>query len=382
MLRPSVRVRPLVVAAALAAACTDARVPLQPATPPTAALVARVDPRSVPIALGVHTATLPGLDGPTVTVGGINDWAEVVGTMGSQAFHWQLTRGVTLLTAPGIQSSQAANVNQTAHVAVTVQTDSGQRVAIWDWSNSLHQLRVLSSFSFGGENFPFCYAAGINNNEQVLGTCFVYLSGTYVPTIWSPSGRPDGFGGPNGIGPGNLLFGEVDGYSNRGYVAGRADLGIGTPDGFIVSPAGIITMLPNGTAKAVNDGGDAVGMTYISNAAAPQPPCDDALVWFQGQPVQDLGVCGMATGITDDRIVIGTVTDSSGLNALFAFVWTSADGLHRLPGLNATGAGETSSAVAINDQHQIVGSIISSGQQHAVMWTLPTQNTGTQIAGR
>jgi uncharacterized membrane protein len=339
-----------------------------------------------PIATGVHTAVLPGLDGPNFVVAGINDWAEVVGSKVlpplqgvpiTRAFHWQLTRGLVVLDVPGIVTSGAAGVNNLGQVAVAINTDTSGHAGIWSWDGSLRVLRLLSTYSqpsIGG--LPYCTATGINNHGEVAGNCWVVNVVEDVPTVWTPSGRPDGFGGPNGAGHGDRLFGLAGGLSDAGFIAGIVDLGVNTPLGFVISPSADVVMLPGGSALAVNDSGWAVGRT-LSSSPTP-PPCLRALAWLRGFALQDLGTCGQANGITDDGVIVGTATDSAG-HAPYAFVWTAADGLRRLPGLDAKGTDETSSAVAINRQHQIVGSITSQGAQHVVMWTLPADTSAAHV---
>jgi len=55
-------------------------------------------------------------------------------------------------------------------------------------------------------------------------------------------------------------------------------------------------------------------------------------------------------------------------------IWTRANGLQRLPGLEGSAllAKESGTAGAINHVHQILGNIVmSTGQNRVVMWTLP-----------
>jgi uncharacterized membrane protein len=335
----------------------------------------------VKIAAGVHAAALPGLDGPTFAVRGINDWAEVVGTVtatggATSAFHWQLTRGLTVLAASG--ATTAAAVNNFGDVAVTVTTDSGPVVGIWPWSGPMRALPRLSAFHQGPAG-PSCVARGINNARMVVGTCYVPVLDEETPTVWTPDGRPDGLhpgGGSNGV--------PVEGFayalSDAGFVAGGPDESSLSPTAFLFTPSDMLVPLPSEltgmassswAALAVNDSGWAAGYSPSSSS-----PCLRAVAWLRSNAITDLGTCGAATGITDDAVVVGTATDSAG-HPLYAFAWTADSGLRRLPGLDANGANETSTAVAINRDHQIVGSITSQGAQHAIMWTLPPSFTSS-----
>lgn len=335
------------------------------------------------MAHGVHVTTLHGLDGPAVTVSAINDWAEVVGTMSagggaSSAFHWQLTRGLTVLPMPGGMSTMGSGVNNVGEVAITVATPSGSQAAVWPWSGAVRMLSLLSTFK-RGPAAPACVARGINNGHLVVGTCFVPVLDEEAPTVWTASGRPDGLhegGGSDGV----PLEGFAYAISDAGFVSGGPDETSFSPMAFVFTPSNTLVSLAseeNGSANtswaalAVNDSGWAAGYSPIAAGNS----CLRAVAWLRLFTLHDLGTCGAATGITDDAIVVGTATDTTG-HASFAFVWTADSGLRRLPGLNATGTGETSSASAINRNHQIVGSITSSGAQHAVMWTLPPALTG------
>jgi uncharacterized membrane protein len=359
-------------------ACSDSVAP-PPATAPATAAATVIN--GVKIATGVHAATLPGLDGPTFTARAINDWAEVVGTVtaaggGTSAFHWQLTRGLTVLSASS--ATAGAAVNNFGDVAVTLSTDTGAVAGVWPWSGPVRALRRLSSFH-QGPAAPSCVARGINNARMLVGTCYVPVLDEETPTLWTADGRPDGLH-PGGGSSGVPVEGFAYALSNAGFVAGGPDESSLSPTAFLFTPADMLVPLPSEltgmassswAALAVNDSGWAAGYS-----PSPSAPCLRAVAWLRSNAINDLGTCGSATGITDDAVVVGTATDSAG-NALYAFVWTADSGLRRLPGLDANGANETSSAVAINSSHQIVGSITSQGAQHAIMWTLPASFTGS-----
>jgi uncharacterized membrane protein len=337
----------------------------------------------VQLAAGVHAATLAGLDGPTFTVHGINDWAEVVGTVtpasgATSAFHWQLTTGLTVLTAPGGAATTAGGVNNFGDVAITLTTDSGPLAGVWPWTGPVRVLPRLSSYH-EGPAAPSCIARGINNSRIVVGTCYVPVLDEETPTLWTASGRPDGLH-PGGGSSGVPVEGFAYALADAGFVAGGPDESSLSPTAFLFTPSDVLVQLASEqtgmasssyAALAVNDSGWAAGYS-----PSPSSPCLRAVAWLRANTLSDLGTCGAATGITDDAVVVGTATDSAG-NALFAFVWTADSGLRRLPGLDANGANETSAAVAINRVHQIVGSITSGGAQHAIMWTLPSSFTGS-----
>ena len=77
-----------------------------------------------------------------------------------------------------------------------------------------------------------------------------------------------------------------------------------------------------------------------------------------------MGVCGTADGITPDWYVVGDAWDPNFTPASqFAFVWFPEKGTQQLPGLSQ---GITTSAVAINASHHVLGMI---GSQ-VVIWNV------------
>jgi hypothetical protein len=377
----------LVVAASFA--CSEAPDPLMASVHPEHVLAAM----TVPYAPGVHVAAVTALDGAGYAPEGMNDWGEIVGSytnppnvFPSAAFKWQGSRGLTLLVAPGDDQYGAAGVNDSGQVALGVGTDTGARPAIWDWFGNVRRLRLVSTYQ-NTNYLPSCTIQGINDHGVAFGSCNIVgllgeIPGGTVPTLWTAYGTPD----PLFPGAGSVpIQGAIYALSDAGYVAGYQATQGSLATGFVFATATKdMRVLPvlatdgqaaESKALAVNDSGWAAGLTQSSTT-----PCGlvltRAVAWLQNGTARDLGVCGQAIGVTDDGIIIGNASDSSGTipPPHYAFIWTAATGPLRLPGLEggAALAKETITAVAINHVHQILGTIVTSaGLQRTVVWTLP-----------
>lgn len=392
--------------AAIFCACTDSA---GPSASRTGTIERTLTIDSIPYLAGVHLAALPGLDFNHQPFA-MNDWGEVVGifnpgapnTIGPvSAYKWQATRGMTILSMPGFQT-RATGVNDSGQVAITLSTDTSSSAAIWGWFGNVKVLRDLSTFRTPNAH-PMCQGGPINNHGIVLGLCTVLgqveqpcAEPQSFPTLWTTFGTPDAFhpgGGPAfGVNGGN-----APGWTDAGLAAGTffSDPCFATAHAhaYVYNVATQVErVLPdlviggvalNTFANAVNDNGYAVGQ-----ARTGQPGCSDhAVVWLADGAARDLGICGIATGISDDGIVIGTYQNG---DSSFAFVWTPTTGVHRLPHIypahgNVSGSpqpNEMSGAIAINRKHQILGSATASAANTspptstAVMWTLPAGFTG------
>ncbi len=193
---------------------------------------------------------------------------------------------------------------------------------------------------------------------------------------------------------GQVFGGSTNGISDAGYVAGGEPLGLGGNHGLVFTPSGQVRVLPNPPSKpagahtqyavalAVNDSGYAAGYRVSTDSA-----CASPVVWLAADTAIVIGPCGgfqnlgprgprsmsAATGITDDGIVVGTTSPFQVRQ--FAFIWTPALGLQRLPGLQGGVAltHEYSAAVGITKHHQVIGWVGNDveGYHHVVVWTLP-----------
>jgi hypothetical protein len=360
------------------AACSDA-------TPPTADRASghpAISADLLPVATGVHVAVLTGLDQVNATA--LNDWGEVVGSIvtsggGTQAFKWQATRGLRVLTTPSGVVTNAVGVNNAGQVAITITTDTSQSAAIWDWFGHVMPLRDLSTYRTASAR-PTCTASAINNAGIVAGTCTVLGQPSSIPTIWTKSGRPDALHW-NG---GSLI---EHGYANAIADSGIVSIYDSIPvDGAIiggtawslkaqreVTPPGAVSARTTVGNLVANDSGYAAGWV---TGGCPQLAAL-FIAPFDGAQPPEIGICGAGVGISDDNVAVGWgyVNNHVG-GPTFAWVWKPAYAFapHALPGLEggAAAARETSVATAINHRHQILGVITTStGQRHTVIWTLP-----------
>jgi hypothetical protein len=404
----------MTLAGSVSIACTDAPAPL---TSPRDMVTSVQSASSIPYATGVHTAAIPALD-PVFSTGGlptgINDGDEIIG---DQVLHgpgldsvigvaWTAHFGLRRFPLGVGQSTGTVGVNNLGQVVMILPGIPPQPIgitphsaAIWNWFGNVRQLPLLSNYAFTSGSipiFPSCIPAGINNSSVVAGVCTIpsasfggSINGPYA-TIWTKSGTPWPI-------TGTLAPANVTAISDAGYVAGGQVVGGGPGNAVVFTPAGRELILPNPTGKstssaeamAVNNTGQAAGFRIRADPAcgtqASQP-----VVWLTADSALDIGACGSsiplgssfapqttAVGITDDGIVVGNSVDSASTNndQRFAFVWTPATGLQRLPGLEG-GVAKTQEilvAVAINHRHQVVGWVRNDvqGYFHTLVWTLP-----------
>jgi hypothetical protein len=364
--------------AGLSLACSNATNPLADPVDSKAERAVAQAPGSIPYIQGVHAAALPAFDDPALVPRAFNDWGEVVGdsfnlasSTPSTVFKWQATRGFQFLrlNPDSIPFASAVSVNDHGQVAVQLQP-AGQPIeaTIWDWFGHVKVLRPL------GRGFS-CEPKSMNNSGIVLAVCYVpgqsQGANTY-PTVWTPFGNPDGLHVGGG---GSPILGIAGSISDAGYIAGQ------TPNstGFVFTPTKQEILLPPARATyptllgaGVNDSGWVAGMVFDTVHLHFEPA-----IWARNDSLYlpypaSSGEGGM-NSISDDGIAVGSVVDSvTGLGV--PVIWTRANGLQRLPGLEggALLAKESGTAGAINHVHQILGNIVmSTGRNRAVVWTLP-----------
>jgi hypothetical protein len=356
----------------------------------------------IPFATGVHTAAIPALDQTQSThyiPSALNDWGEIVGrrfssdTLGS-VFSWTSKYGLRLTQKAG--GDTVLRVNNAGAVALSAPGNPGtdslfpsNNAAIWDWQGNVRRLRLLSTYFIPGiigkgEDSPACAGTGgITDGGVVVGVCHVAGHGN-VPTIWTKSGTPWPISGhlingytPNGISRTGFVAAGPDGFSGHALVLTMTGIQRVLPD----PPAGAGHAGTSLTAAlAVNDSGWAAGYRVVGDSAR----CSggtNAVVWLAADTAIVIGDCSFiptfptagATGISDDGIVVGITADPASGDP-FAFVWTAAGGLKRLPGLEGGAAlsQEWSGAVAINHKHQVLGWVRTSlFAYRTVVWTLP-----------
>lgn len=363
MLRPTVR--------CAFAALVFATIACSDTTNPTGDLTQRASRQmaatTIPFVPNVHTAAIPALDDPDLNLKGFNDFGEIVGDSGVfGAFKWQGSRGLTTLHLPSAVST-AWGVNDQGTVAITVLGNGGppvfSTVGTWDWYGNVRLLRALSP------NASCVAWGGINNAGIVAGAC----GGAGIPglaTLWTKFGNPDALHVGGGA---TLVLGQAMAISDSGFVA-VANLLSELTDletGSVFTPAkAVLPLSPPERAflAAVNDSGWVAGAVFDTTIQQKV-----AAVWTRNDSLHVLGR-GQMHGISRDGIAVGEILASNTL-IMIPVIWTPANGLQRLPGLEGGAAldEESGSALFINTHHQIVGLIdLSDGvTQRKVMWTLP-----------
>jgi hypothetical protein len=322
---------------------------------------------SFPFAPNVHTAALPTLPA-TLNPSGFNDFGEVVGASGNQAWHWEGSRGLAFFAKPlEYTVVDVENVNNRGDVAVNVTPDTGTnrsvQAAYFDWFGALHVLRPLS------RSTPSCAIKAINDSREAIGECF--SGGLFLPTIWTPFGTPVPVE-PGGGAP--LKTGLIVSLANSGYIFGYDTNLVG----FTFSPGRQLQHLRPAMqfiTGGLNDNGQVTG--EILDGHIPNRPFEAAAAWLSDS-ARELGINGAGWAISDDSIVVG-ISDATYGNA-FGFVWTVGTGVQRLPGLEHLAVLDQESVntfrMFMNKKRQILGRITKSdGTQTYVMWTLPATIT-------
>jgi probable HAF family extracellular repeat protein len=304
------------------------------------------------------------------------------------AFLWTAAGGMTDLgSLPGFSASDAYAVNASGDVVGTL-SGSGRTGAFrWSQAGGMQALAGLP----GGTNSG---AAGINASGQIVGVA------DNRAVLWSPAGAIRDLGTlPGGVGSAATAIndlGQVVGYSYSatGFshaflwteAGGMQDLGptlarssasdnsltqvVGSSDNalFRWTPGEGMQLLPipSGTtavaAGAVNDAGVIVGTV----ASATNPNCSGYYCYYYSYSTSNRSIQWDATGqildlnalpgfATDDNQAFGINNDGQvvGRNQRHGYRWSQATGLvdvSVLPGRSF------STAVAINDNGQVVGS--------------------------
>lgn len=343
---------------AAAIGCSDA------SAPPAA--------RPASLSKAVASATvrvLPGLDG--FIPAAINDSDEVVGyTQANAPFRWTVAGGLTMLPHSGFGLTDALSVSDRGVIVGKADGTSTSNAVLWDSAGSFRALGdPFDSVGIDGENG--CGASGINVWGHVVGTCIIphgSFNNGILAFNWHGTATEESNGG---ILQANSQFTSV---SDDNWIGGALN-GQGIQEApIIVSPAGQVIQLLGHDGQvhfyslvlAVTRNGYAAGYSTEGD-------CQQAVAWLshagQSFPEFRMGTCGMSTGITPDQYISGTGSDANiDASTFFAFVASPAIGMHHLPGLGQTG--ETSTAVAINQRHHVLGTITSGGVTHVVIWNV------------
>jgi probable HAF family extracellular repeat protein len=292
-----------------------------------------------------NVSDLDALGGTNSRGNSINNRSWVAGysnLAGDQSRHATLWRNGSLLdlgTLGGPNSNVTWNVKNDRGIIVGIaQTATPQPLGEWwssfafypgpnnigyinlgfVWENG--QMRALPTL--GGDNG---FATGANNRGQVVG--------------WAENTCHD----PTCVPPQVLQFRPVT------WELGRQDQ---------IHEFPLITGDTSGAATAINDNGQAVGISGICDQAVGRYTAKHAVLWQKGG-VTDIGNLGAAwwntpTAINQHGDVVGFAGDPAFPEGdiLHAFIWTKSDGIRPLPAL--PGHLDTE-AYGINARGQVVG---------------------------
>lgn len=277
----------------------------------------------------------------------------------THAFLWSSTTGMQDLGSIGGGNSHAYGINNAGQVVGYYEYLGTFRAFLWSASTGMQDLGTL-----GGD---FAAASGINGAGQVVGASRT-ASGEVHAFLWTAtSGMLD---------LGDTLrgtFSDAVAINEQGEITGTAS-GVGdiryvaflrTPPQRWMKTLGTLGSRYS-YGYAINAAGTVVGSSPLNNNLNPI----HAFIRRKGARLLDLGTLGgsdnsTALGISPSEQVVGW-SGSPGQ----AFLWTENSGKQAL----ATLGGQSSSALAINSNSQIVGfSDLNEFESHAVLWSAPDQ---------
>jgi probable HAF family extracellular repeat protein len=248
--------------------------------------------------------------------------------------------------------SYATAINYRGQVAGrNVASVTGQSHAFrWTTFGGMRFLGTLPTLSSDSE------AVAINASGQVTG-----ISGHAFR--WTPSDGMQDLGTLGGTYSSGAMI------NDRGQVTGTADTARHSHAFRWTSSGGMRDLGRLGgtdsSAVAINDRGQVTG--YATTATGET----HAFWWTPSGGMQDLGTLGRTyrdyypTGINDHGEVVGDAWTLTFPYHEHAFRWTRSGGMEDL----GTLGGRNSSAAAINDRGQIIGSAdTKAGQTHATLW--------------
>jgi probable HAF family extracellular repeat protein len=311
-----------------------------------------------------NVSTLPSLLGATSSGGNsINDlsWAAGYSRLPDRNRHATLWRNSVLTdlgTLGGPNSSVTWNVKNTAGIIVGISQTADPQLLGESWSSAIFystpnnvgyinlgfvwqqgQMRRLPNFPGGNNGF----ATGANNLGQVVG--------------WAE----------NGVHDPNCCCTQVLQFRPAMWTLG--------PDQIHELP--LIPGDTSGSATAINDNGQIVGISGICDQAVGRHTAKHAVLWENGG-VTDLGTFpapwwNTPTAINQHGDIVGFSGDPSFVDGeiLHAFVWTKDNGLKFLKPLRGrTPQHVDSEAYGINEAGQIVGVSCDAAQNdcRAVIW--------------
>jgi len=147
-----------------------------------------------------------------------------------------------------------------------------------------------------------------------------------------------------------------------------------------IEPLPLISGDSSGAATAINDRGQAVGISGECDQAVGRRTAKHAVLWEHGKVVE-LGKGQLPatwwntpTAINEHGTVVGFLgdpRDATG-NITHAFIWSRQTGIQRLvPGDYGPSDTDNSTAAGINNRGQVVGYYVAAdGKLHGFLWDL------------
>jgi uncharacterized membrane protein len=297
-----------------------------------------------------QVSNLPGLGGTSNGGNSINDqtWVSGYARLPNRNRHaalWRNSSLTDLFTLGGPNSSVTWNVKNTAGIIVGISQTADPEPLGESWSSSAfysppnnvgyinlgfvwqnNHMRGLPAFPGGNNGF----ATGANNLGQVVGwaengvhdpTCCCTQVLQFRPAVWT----------------------------------------LGPPDQIQTLP--LVPGDSSGTANAINDHGQIVGISGICDQAVGRHSAKHAVLWENGiatdiYPNAPAPWWNTPTAINQRGDVVGFAGDPAFIEGdiVHAFLWTREDGIRQLKPLpNRTPEHVDSEAYGINEARQVVG---------------------------
>ena len=278
-------------------------------------------------------------------------------------------RAISMSGLPGVTSSSAAAINDSAQVTGSFY-DSIDRTthAFYATSGAATDLGKFTDPRFQGAN---SYGVAISSSGQVLGNAQL-TDGSRVAFRASSAGAISTI-----ILPGGSQVGSAGGINSQGTVVGSFVNNLGISHVFMAdgnTATQVVSTMPvqgfglNSYGVAINDSKTIIGYgDYNGGSHAFYLPHQGSLV--------DIGVTGgfsssMALGLNNQGQVVGTLSSSGGSG--HAFFWDQSAGLFDLNTLLSASDSASwvlTSATGINDRDQIAGQGYINGQLHGFLLT-------------
>ncbi len=318
------------------------------------------------------------------------------------AFADSANYSVSDLPTLGGTRTQGNSINDRGWVAgFSTQSGSSPRHAAAWYGGQIHDLGTL-----GGPNsdvaWPVKNVAGLiagiaqTAMPEPLGetwSCAGFLAGStgYICRGFAWSGGRmrmlPTLGGNNGFAAGANNRGQITGWAETSTLdpscegAGPGKSGqvlqflpvIYGPGDDVIQALPLIAGDSSGAATAINDRGQAVGISGSCDQAVGRRTAAHAVLWDEGT-VTDIGAGVLPApfwntpmAINEHGDVVGFAGDPSDDTAgiTHAFLWTREGGMQLLD----TGADDNSTATGINAQRQVVGYFVAGdGSLHAFVW--------------